>query len=333
MTGPPLPATTDGLVTIRAPEPGDADVLVAGRDEEFHRFLGPGADQPRPTGCVLVAGRVAGWVDYDRDQGWLLTGEVNLGYNVFAAYRGSGYATRAVRLLLHHLALRTSHRTATLLIDPANDRSLALAARLGAARAAHPDGAYFKLAVPPLSYSDGIVTIRRLRPDDLDADLAAKDDEQIRWMWLPGQRDTWEAMTDAARRAHAAASLRQRIEAFGAGPSWAFAADAPGASYAVYVECDLASGNAPAGEANISYSCHPAYRGHGYVSRAVRLISCFLHDHTGARQAHLLIDPDNAASLRVALAVGARRRGQSVNESGQLMVRHVLALGDQRAGA
>ena len=122
-------ARSDGVVTIRAPIDGDAALLVAGRDDVFHRFMGAGAEQPAPTACIVVADQVVGWVDYDVDRAWLAEGEVNVGYNVFAPHRGCGYATRAVELLLQHLADDTPYDTATLLIDPQNDRSLALARR------------------------------------------------------------------------------------------------------------------------------------------------------------------------------------------------------------
>ena len=99
-----LRPTTDGVVVIRPPEPGDPAILVAGRDAVFHRFLGPGAEIPRPTGCIVVDGETVGWVDYDVDRAWLRSGEVNVGYNVFAPI-GARVRTRAVQLLMHHLAV------------------------------------------------------------------------------------------------------------------------------------------------------------------------------------------------------------------------------------
>ena len=120
---------SDGVVAIRAPQPGDVAVLVAGRDEVFHRFMGKGDDNPSPVACIVVGDEIVGWVDYDADRTWLLPGEVNVGYSVFAPHRSKGYATRAVELLLHHLAEDTRYDTATLLIDVANERSLALARR------------------------------------------------------------------------------------------------------------------------------------------------------------------------------------------------------------
>ncbi|HKD93557.1 MAG TPA: GNAT family N-acetyltransferase [Gaiellaceae bacterium] len=123
---------TDGVVTLRAPMPGDVELLIAGRDEEFFKWFGPGATGPRPVACVWVDERLVGWVDYDldSDHDWLEPGEVNVGYYLFPGARGKGYASRAVELLLGHLKRETEHSVATLLIHPENVRSLALADRL-----------------------------------------------------------------------------------------------------------------------------------------------------------------------------------------------------------
>ncbi|MEY2452651.1 MAG: hypothetical protein QOD92_2225 [Acidimicrobiaceae bacterium] len=131
---------SDGVITVRASTSADVSVLVAGRDEVFHRFLGDGDAEPRPTGCVEVSGVVVGWVDYDHDRSWLEPHEVNVGYNVFEPFRGHGYGTRAVRLLMRHLAMETEWQVATLLIHPENERSLALARRAGFDRVDDLDG-------------------------------------------------------------------------------------------------------------------------------------------------------------------------------------------------
>jgi RimJ/RimL family protein N-acetyltransferase len=122
---------TDGVVTLRAPRPGDAKLLVEGRDDEFFKWLGPGSECPAPVACVWVDDRLVGWVDYDLEHDWLRRGDVNVGYYVFPAARGKGYASRAVELLIQHLDRDTEHTVATLLIHPQNTRSLALARRLG----------------------------------------------------------------------------------------------------------------------------------------------------------------------------------------------------------
>ncbi len=130
-TGSVRPIATDGVVTLRAPEPGDARSLVDGRDDEFFKWLGPGAEVPSPVACVWAEDELCGWVDYDVDHAWLRPGEVNVGYYLFPAARGKGYASRAVELLLRHLRRDTRYEVATLLIHAENVRSLALARRLG----------------------------------------------------------------------------------------------------------------------------------------------------------------------------------------------------------
>ena len=220
---------TDGVVTIREMQPGDAGVIVAGRDDVSRRFLGPGDPNPRPAAIIEVDRVVVGWVDHDDDRPWLAPDECNVGYHVFAEHRGHGFASRAVQLLLHLLAQDGRYSTASLLIDPGNQRSLALARRLGFPPAPDLDGnRLFKVPVPPLSPTDGVVTIRRQHVDDLDMDLAAKDEEQIRWLWLPGEREEWAAMTATERRDHARRGLQANHDAFGHGPKWIFAVDLVG---------------------------------------------------------------------------------------------------------
>jgi len=323
----PIVPMSDGMIALRPPRPGDAEALIAGRDELFRRWLGPGSDNPEPTACIGVAGEIVGWVDYDCEREWLHPGEVNIGYNVFARYRGNGYATRALQLLTHHLALRTNNHTATLVIDAENERSLALATRLQFTRTRIEEGQhYFARPVPPLAYSDGSVIIRPPRLEDLDADLAAKDDRQIDWMWMPGERETWAAMSPRQQRDHARRGLEQRRDSFGTGPKWTFSVDSLEATYVAYVDCDLASQDVPAGEANIAYSARPGHRAKGYVSRAVRLIMQFLREHTGARNAHIIVDAENMDSIQVALAVGARPTEQWINDRGHTMIRHLATL-------
>jgi RimJ/RimL family protein N-acetyltransferase len=130
---------SDGVVTIRPPIPGDSAKLIAGRDSEWRRWLGPGDDDPHPTACILVAGEVVGWVDADPTATHLQPGEVNVGYNVFAPHRGKGYASRAVELLIQYLRESTPFHTASLSIDSDNAASLAVAARTGFVPSGDPE--------------------------------------------------------------------------------------------------------------------------------------------------------------------------------------------------
>lgn len=198
-------------------------------------------------------------------------------------------AARGLRLWLHRRALDGTRGTVRV---QAADGVLAQAG-------VGPDGF---VEVPAVERSDGVVRVRALHEDDLDADLAAKDDAQIRWMWTGEEVACWRSMSADAQRSHALEGLRARRHAFGSGPKWCFAADAD-APYVAYVDVDLASPNAPAGEANIAYSAHPAHRGRGYVARTVRLALEFLALHTACPRAHILVDADNVPSLRVARSV------------------------------
>lgn len=134
----------DPVVSIRPSTPADMTALIAGRDIESKRFLGDGASEPSPTFCILAAGEVVGWVDFDIDGTWLLPGEVNIGYSVFPQHRERGYASSAVRLLFNHLKANTEHTVATLLINLDNEASLRVARRLNCQRQPDlGDNAYF----------------------------------------------------------------------------------------------------------------------------------------------------------------------------------------------
>ena len=131
---------TDGVITLRRPQAGDAELLVAGRDDEFRRFMG-GGSEPVPTAVVLDgASQVVGWIDYDVERGWLGRGEVNIGYHTFPEQRGQRVAQRSLLLLLSALAQDEEITTATLLIDPANAPSIAVAHRTGFERHGDVDG-------------------------------------------------------------------------------------------------------------------------------------------------------------------------------------------------
>lgn len=177
-----------------------------------------------------------------------------------------------------------------------------------------------------MSYTDGRLTIRRLRVSDLENDLLAKDDEQINWLWVPGLRETWESMTREQQAEHARGVLQDALDSFGSGPKWSFAVDTDLEDYVAYVDCDLANDHVPAGQANVAYAAHPVHRGRGYVSGAVRLIFQFLTRRTVATEAHIIVDAENVSPLRVARGVGAEPTERCVNDEGRIMIRHVVIL-------
>ena len=292
------------------------------------------AQSQEPAGStwwILVHGQTAGQIGYETRPGWLQSGDVQLRIDLLP--RDGDLALRAIQLILHHLATRTSATTATLSVargSVGRDRDVHLAALAAAAgftvRANVPGGCLLTRLVPPLTYTDGVVTIRRQRVEDIDQHLAAIDDEQIDWLWEPGDRQKWAALTPAQQRARNLQHLRTCHDSFGTGPKWTFSADSASATYVAYVDCDLANDHVPPGEANIAYTAHPAHRGRGNVSRAVRLVMQFLRDHTGAHTAHIVVDARNTASLRVPPAVRAVESERWQDKYGRTMIRHVADL-------
>lgn len=261
--------------------------------------------------------------DLDETQDWLVPGEVNCGYALHPDARGNGYATRALMLLLHHLAQATDARTATLSIDFDNRWSLAIAQRCGfedhgVLPNTQTEVRFFKKPVPPLTYTDGVVTIRLRQLDDVEAHVAGTDEEQIRWLW-PEHREDWLAKSHEEQVAHVRGVFERNIATNETGPKWDFGVWVDGVLVG-HVDCDLANPNVPHGEANISYTVWPEHRGKGYAAAAARLVMRFVAEHTGAREVHIEVDPENVASLRVAHAVGA------VETERTAMVRHVIEL-------
>jgi len=119
----------DEIVAVHPFDPADRAALVRGRDDEFYRWLGAGSSEPAPAGCIWVQGDLVGWIDYDHDRPWLREQEVNIGYSVFQESRGNGYATRALRLLCDFLQSQDPPISPSLLIDPKNVASRAVASR------------------------------------------------------------------------------------------------------------------------------------------------------------------------------------------------------------
>jgi RimJ/RimL family protein N-acetyltransferase len=58
-------------------------------------------------------------------------------------------------------------------------------------------------------------------------------------------------------------------------------------------------------QVNVGYQVFPEHRGHGYATRAVRLLAKHLSADESVQEATLLIDERNTASLAVAARLGA----------------------------
>jgi predicted acetyltransferase len=116
---------------LRRSTTADQPRLVEEHDDECKRWLGPGTPQPEPTACIEVHGQLVGWIDADPSAAWLHAGEANVGYTVFPANRGQGYAARASLLLAEEMN-EPGVRSGLLVIDLENHASLGVARAAGA---------------------------------------------------------------------------------------------------------------------------------------------------------------------------------------------------------
>lgn len=121
-------ADSDDFICLREFAEADEEFVVAGRDDKWARWLGPGHHHPRPTAIIVADGQIVGWVDSDPEAPGLRAGQTNLGYAVFPGYRGKGYATRALLLMLAFLASEQPDlHTARLSVDRQNLASIRVA--------------------------------------------------------------------------------------------------------------------------------------------------------------------------------------------------------------
>jgi RimJ/RimL family protein N-acetyltransferase len=166
--------------------------------------------------------------------------------------------------------------------------------------------------------SDGVVLLDRHTDADLDAHLAGEDEEQARrFGWYParstaqgvrrafnGWADDWTsngetrtfALRDASSRVLAGGvQVRQRERSVG----------------------------------RLSYWMFPSFRGRGFATRGVRLVSAWAFAELSVTRLELLIEPDNEPSRRVARAAGfveegILRRHERIGETFRDMILYSL---------
>jgi RimJ/RimL family protein N-acetyltransferase len=144
----PVPVLETERLRLRGPEMADLQPLAAFMGTERARFVG-GPISLEDTWRMLL--RISGqwhlrgygiWLVEDRASGALAgySGvlhhiewpEPELGWTVFPAFEGKGIAFEAARAARAHAAQAFGISAPVSMIDPANDRSQALARRLGA---------------------------------------------------------------------------------------------------------------------------------------------------------------------------------------------------------
>jgi len=159
------------------------------------------------------------------------------------------------------------------------------------------------LASAPAEIGDGVVTLRRLRRDDVPWLLAGcRDPDVIRWTPIP------EGIS-GEQIARWVDGNRNRIAA-DSGVDWAVVRSDDGTPLG---QCGLHRLSRQIGQGEVTYWVMPAARQQGVATRAVRCMTAFAFDHLGLQRLELLTLLGNAASQAVARRAGfipeGRRRG------------------------
>jgi RimJ/RimL family protein N-acetyltransferase/8-oxo-dGTP pyrophosphatase MutT (NUDIX family) len=141
--------------------------------------------------------------------------------------------------------------------------------------------------------TDGEVVLRAFDESDIPPHVDGEDDEARLWLGQPGP-STYDGMLEVVARWR-----RERQ----AGTRLTYAVR-HGEATVGWVEAR------PHGEtASLSWGLYAGQRGHGYATRAVRLLVGHLFTRLGVRRVEAHVDPRNLASQRVATRSGLRREG------------------------
>lgn len=154
--------------------------------------------------------------------------------------------------------------------------------------------------LPAGGLTDGVLTLRVPNPDDLTGFAEQEEDAQTLAVSFA---------TEAKPRALMAALLaRGELD-------WLVGRTAP------FTLVDTASGRfagtvhlrrqGPPGIADLGYVVHPAFRGRGYTTRALRLVTGWAFEHAGFVRLELGAKRANVASQRAAIAAGFVFEGES----------------------
>lgn len=153
------------------------------------------------------------------------------------------------------------------------------------------------LEPPDPRLSDGVIELRPWMDDDVPAITAACKDPEIS-KWIPVVPSPY---TEDDAREYLALTKTWWSE--GAAATFAITAGGePLGSIGIHL-------NVGEGRAAIGYWLARKARGHGYTTRALRLVSRWALEQLGLERLQLIAEPENAASCVVAEKAGFRREG------------------------
>lgn len=149
---------------------------------------------------------------------------------------------------------------------------------------------------PQPELTDGVVVLRPWRDEDIEAACSGHDEEIAHWLGLPVDSPSYEQQkraVDGWRRGYAEGRSLVGFVVEHAGQ--------------VVGSVDVRDRGARVGE--LSWTLYSGHRGHGYATRAVRMLVDYAIDELGMTRVEARVDPDHQRSLRVATRAGLRREG------------------------
>lgn len=141
------------------------------------------------------------------------------------------------------------------------------------------------------------ITLRPLTHADIDDHIAGEDEQSVRW--FTGGRGTVDTVIRHFDELAENARIGTGKRGFGV---WR------GDRLVGYVDADPDNDDGlQPDDVNIGYAVHPWARGSGVAVEAVALICGFIRDHALGGRAAIRVEPENAASIRVAEKAGFSR--------------------------
>jgi RimJ/RimL family protein N-acetyltransferase/8-oxo-dGTP pyrophosphatase MutT (NUDIX family) len=144
--------------------------------------------------------------------------------------------------------------------------------------------------------TDGVVVLRPWRDEDIEAAVAGHDDEIARWFGWSGEGVTYDRHKAAVDRWRAAYEDGRSVVAF------VIEHDGDVAGSIEVRDVGERTGH-------VSWAVYANHRGHGYATRAARLVSDYAFGELGMTRVEAKAEPGNTSSIRVATRAGMRREG------------------------
>ncbi len=149
---------------------------------------------------------------------------------------------------------------------------------------------------PQPTLTDGVVTLRPWRDDDVEAAVAGHDEEIAHWFGFPVVTPTAEAQRAAIERWRKGYADGRSVVAF--------VIEVDGS---LVGQIDVRDVGEHTGQ--LSWLLYAGHRGRGYATRAVRLLGDYAFAELGLTRVEAKVEPGNTRSVRVATRSGMRREG------------------------